>query len=56
METLSVAGVVPLMGLTESQFPPEVVDYVREGVQFALKSPYPEAVEAAMWVFHEEEE
>ena len=42
--------------LRDEDFPPEVVEYVREGVQFALKSPYPEPAEAAMWVFHEEEE
>ena len=34
-------------------FPPEVVDYLTEGVEFALKSELPEAEEAGMWVFKE---
>lgn len=40
----------------DEDFPPEVVEYLREGVQYAMKSPYPEPEEAAMWVYHEEEE
>jgi TPP-dependent pyruvate/acetoin dehydrogenase alpha subunit len=37
----------------EDDFPPEVVAYMTKGVDFALKSPLPEAEEAAMWVFRE---
>jgi len=40
----------------DEDFPPDVVAYVREGVQFAIRSPYPDAEEAAWWVFHEEGE
>jgi TPP-dependent pyruvate/acetoin dehydrogenase alpha subunit len=32
-------------------FPPDVVAYLNEGVEFALKSPLPEAEEGGMWVF-----
>ncbi len=35
----------------EEDFPPEVVDYLKEGVEFALQSPLPEAEEGGMWVF-----
>lgn len=34
-------------------FPPEVVAYLTEGVNFALKSELPSAEEGAMWVFKE---
>ena len=34
-------------------FPPEVVAYLNEGIEFAENSPLPEAEEAAMWVFKE---
>jgi 2-oxoisovalerate dehydrogenase E1 component alpha subunit len=32
-------------------FPPEVVEYLDEGIRFALSSPDPAAEEGAMWVF-----
>lgn len=38
----------------DEDFPPEVVAYIKQGVDFALQSPLPEAEEAAMWVFREE--
>lgn len=38
---------------TNDHFPPEVVQYLSEGIEFALKSPLPEAEEGAMWVFKE---
>jgi TPP-dependent pyruvate/acetoin dehydrogenase alpha subunit len=34
-------------------FPPSVVEYLNEGVQFAIGSSYPPAEEGAMWVFKE---
>jgi len=34
-------------------FPPEVVAYLSKGIEFALRSPLPDAEEAAMWVFKE---
>lgn len=34
-------------------FPPEVVQYLNEGIEFALQSPLPEAEEAGRWVFKE---
>jgi hypothetical protein len=41
------------MEARDEDFPPEVVEYMKEGVEFALKSPLPEPEEAAMWVFRE---
>lgn len=41
------------METTNEDFPPEVVEYMNEGIAFALKSPLPEATEAAQWVFCE---
>jgi TPP-dependent pyruvate/acetoin dehydrogenase alpha subunit len=38
----------------DDDFPPEVVEYLKEGVDFALQSPLPEPEEAAMWVFREQ--
>jgi TPP-dependent pyruvate/acetoin dehydrogenase alpha subunit len=38
---------------TDADFPPEVISYVKEGVEFAVKSPLPEPEEAAKWVFKE---
>ena len=38
---------------TNEDFPPEVVAYLNEGIEFALKSPTPPAEEGAMWVFKE---
>lgn len=34
-------------------FPPEVVEFMDEGIRFALNSPVPEAEEGGMWVFRE---
>jgi TPP-dependent pyruvate/acetoin dehydrogenase alpha subunit len=39
--------------LTDEDFPPEVVEYLKAGVEFAVKSPAPPAEEGAMWVFRE---
>jgi TPP-dependent pyruvate/acetoin dehydrogenase alpha subunit len=36
---------------TDEDFPPEVVSYVKRGVDYALKSPLPAAEEGAQWVF-----
>jgi TPP-dependent pyruvate/acetoin dehydrogenase alpha subunit len=35
-------------------FPPDVVQYLNEGIEFALKSPLPDAEEGARWVFKEQ--
>ncbi|MBV6459888.1 MAG: hypothetical protein HONBIEJF_03043 [Fimbriimonadaceae bacterium] len=40
--------------LTDEDFPPEVVEYLKQGVEFAVKSAAPPAEEGAMWVFREE--
>lgn len=40
--------------VTDEDFPPEVVDYLKRGVEFALKSPPPDAEEGARWVFRED--
>lgn len=37
----------------DEDFPAEVVEYLKEGVEFAVKSPLPEAEEGGMWVFRE---
>ena len=37
----------------DEDFPPEVVEYLKKGVDFAHKSPAPEAEEGGMWVFRE---
>ncbi len=34
-------------------FPPEVIDYLTKGIQFAVKSPLPDPEEGAKWVFKE---
>jgi TPP-dependent pyruvate/acetoin dehydrogenase alpha subunit len=41
------------MEITDQDFPPVVVDYMTEGVEFALKSERPTAEEGGMWVFRE---
>lgn len=41
------------MELTDQDFPQIVVDYLSEGVEFALKSDLPAADEGEMWVFKE---
>lgn len=40
--------------ITDHDFPQEVVDYMTEGVEFALKSELPAAEEGGMWVFKED--
>lgn len=37
----------------DEDFPPEVVAYMKEGVEFAITAPLPEAAEGGMWVFRE---
>ncbi len=39
---------------TNEDFPPDVVEFLNEGIEFALKSPLPEASEGARWVFKEQ--
>ncbi|MBS1722099.1 MAG: thiamine pyrophosphate-dependent dehydrogenase E1 component subunit alpha [Armatimonadetes bacterium] len=39
--------------VTNDDFPPEVVQYLNEGIEFAMKSPLPEPEEGGMWVFRE---
>jgi len=39
---------------TNEDFPPEVVEYLNEGIEFALQAPLPEAEEGGMWVFRED--
>lgn len=39
---------------TDADFPEDVVEYMKEGVEFALKSPTPDASEGGRWVFREE--
>ncbi len=41
--------------VTDADFPPEVVAYLTEGVDFAVAQPEPPAEEGAMWVFKESE-
>lgn len=36
----------------DEDFPPEVVAYIKKGVEFAVKSPNPPAEEGGMWVFN----
>ena len=38
---------------SDEDFPPEVVEYVKRGVEFAVNSPSPEGHEGEMWVFAE---
>ncbi len=38
---------------SDEDFPPEVVNYLKRGVDFAMKSSLPEAEEGGMWVFRE---
>jgi TPP-dependent pyruvate/acetoin dehydrogenase alpha subunit len=56
--TQAEADAYPAAGKSAAQasdddFPPEVVEYVKSGVEFALKSPVPAAEEGAWWVFRE---
>lgn len=41
--------------VTNEDFPPEVVEYLNEGIEFAVNSPLPAAEEGGMWVFKEVE-
>jgi len=41
--------------VTDADFPPEVVAYMTEGVEFAVAQPEPPAEEGGMWVFAEGE-
>jgi TPP-dependent pyruvate/acetoin dehydrogenase alpha subunit len=41
------------METTNDDFPPEVVKYLTEGIDFALKAASPPAEEGGMWVFRE---
>lgn len=43
------------METTNEDFPPEVVEYMNEGIEFAVKSPYPSPEEGGRWVFKEDE-
>ncbi len=38
----------------DEDFPPDVVEYMKQGVEAALAAPLPAAEEAAMWVFRED--
>lgn len=42
------------METTNDDFPPEVVEYLSEGIDFALKAEAPPAEEGGMWVFKEQ--
>jgi TPP-dependent pyruvate/acetoin dehydrogenase alpha subunit len=42
------------METTNEDFPPDVVEYLNEGIEFALKSEPPAPEEGAMWVFKEQ--
>jgi len=37
----------------DEDFPPEVVEYMNEGVEFAVKADLPKPEEGGMWVFYE---
>jgi TPP-dependent pyruvate/acetoin dehydrogenase alpha subunit len=39
--------------VSDEDFPPEVVQYLKEAIEFAIKSPLPDAEEGAKWVFKE---
>lgn len=39
--------------VTNDDFPPDVVAYMSEGIEFAMKSPVPTAEEGGMWVFRD---
>ncbi len=40
--------------VSNEDFPPDVVAYLSEGIEFAINSPLPPAEEGGMWVFREE--
>ena len=39
--------------VTDEDFPPDVVEYLKAGIEVALSSPLPDPVEGGMWVFRE---
>lgn len=39
--------------VTDDDFPPEVVQYLKEGIEHAIQAPVPNAEEGARWVFKE---
>ncbi|MCE9559125.1 MAG: hypothetical protein K8R88_09255 [Armatimonadetes bacterium] len=39
--------------VNDEDFPPEVVAYMKKGVDFAVKDALPAAEEGGMWVFRE---
>lgn len=39
--------------VSNEDFPPEVVEYLNEGIEFAVNSPLPSAEEGGMWVFRD---
>jgi hypothetical protein len=39
--------------VTNEDFPPDVVEYLTEGINSALAAPMPPAEEGGMWVFKE---
>lgn len=41
--------------VSNDDFPPEVVEYLSRGIEYALASPLPEPHEGGMWVFKENE-
>ncbi len=40
---------------TDDDFPPDVVAYLKRGVEYAIKSTLPDAAEGAMWVYREQQ-
>lgn len=38
---------------TDEDFPPRIIEYVKKGIDFAIKSPVPPAEEGGMWVFRD---
>lgn len=41
--------------VTDEDFPPEVVHYMKEGIDFAIQASAPPAEEGGMWVFYDKE-
>lgn len=39
--------------VTDDDFPPDVVQYLKEGIEYAIQAPVPPAEEGARWVFAE---
>ena len=39
--------------VTNEDFPPEVVEFLNEGIEFAINSPTPAAEEGSKWVYFE---